>query len=78
MENSTDPGFARSHLDPPEGGIEWRAIPETGCLGWGRIRGGSPWLAGVLDYLRGSPVCLHGCVLCSRLSHIVLGTSVQL
>lgn len=40
------------------GGIEWRAIPRTGCLGWGRIRWGSPWLAGVLGYLRDSPVCL--------------------
>lgn len=43
------------------GGIKWRAIPGTGCLGWGRIRWGSPWLAGVLGYLRDSPVCLWGC-----------------
>lgn len=61
MENSADPGFARSHLDPPEGGIKCRAILETGCLGWGRIRRDSPCLAGVLGYLRGSPVCLWCC-----------------
>lgn len=46
MENSPDPGFPRSYLDPLEGAIQWCTITETGCLGWRRIRQGSPWLTG--------------------------------
>lgn len=46
MENSPDPSFPRSYLDPLEGAIQWWTITETGCLGWRRIRKGSPWLTG--------------------------------
>lgn len=56
MEQSTDPGFGRSHLDPPEGALSGMQSPEMRCLWSGRIRRDSPRLAGILDYLRVSPV----------------------
>lgn len=46
------------------GGIKWSAVPGTGCLGWGRIRWGSPWPAGVLGSLRGSLRCFFLMLLC--------------
>lgn len=49
LEHSTDPGFARSHLDPPEGALSGVRSQRRDVWGGEGLEETPPWLAAVLE-----------------------------